>query len=185
MPSQADDHLPADVGGDQASNVGYVNQPSVGLYLDDDQDATNDELIGIRFPWVNGIALEHLSYVQVSQEGSEQLNKAAADAVIAQLQKDVNSPDYYHDYRLYGVGSKASDSIIDVAKDNARFVNTALVLTSPRENYEPSKLNALEEVYGERVYSNIQVAAEQFCKPKPAKDKPVNWDDIAKVPEKY
>ncbi len=185
MPSQADDHLGADVGGDLVSNTGYVKQPSVSLYLEDEEQATNDELIGVRFPWVNGIALEHLSYQQVSQEGSEQLNKAAAEAVIAQLQKDIAEPEHYHDYRLYGIGSQATEIATEIASTNAKFANTALVLTSPRENYEPSKLNALEELYGERVYDSVQVAAEQFCKPKADQTKPVDWDAVDKEPEKY
>lgn len=160
---------PADVGGAHATDPGLVNQPTIPLYLPE-EDGTGDEILGARWPWVEGIALEHRYYNQAinpSMEYSQQVHNALVEKFgeavhegIAQIQEDHAT---YVDQSLYGLARDASDEVVQFVLGSAKE-GAGVLLLNPASAYEPELIQEVNKAFDGRVYEDLTTAVESLRK---------------------
>lgn len=177
--------LPADIGGDSATDPGSKAEPKIPFYVPE-LDGTGDEVLGNRWPYVNGMTLEHRYYSDViksslesSQQMQNHISKKMVEAVGEGISEYNHNLTVYVDRKLYGISKDASEEVQDFVTNDPDKDKAGVVLMHPRGSYDPELIYKLEEAFGSRVYTQVDTAVADALNNDPSFFEARPYHDVA------
>lgn len=162
---QSEKTLPSDPAtGPFASEVGLKPQPRIPVYLPEVDGKNADEVIDARWPFVEGMALEHYLYpsLSVSAEGYNLFEQQAQEKVLSALDAHLESmkdeKEIHAEPVIYGIGSDADDSVINAVISKAKEPGAQVLLLNNKTQYSDAVLETIKDAYGVRVHQSMASA---------------------------